>query len=398
MTAAVFLTVLGGLVGLEWLLRNVFALHVWRRVFHLTPESPPWPREESPPRVSVIVPARDEERNIGPCLDSLLQQDYPNLDVLVVDDRSRDRTADIVASKARRDGRIRLLRVTELPDGWAGKTHALQQGAEAADGEYLCFFDADVRLTHPRTLSVAMEHVRARAADLLSLLPTMQYGGFWEAFLLPICAGVLVVWFRPERVNDPAKKTAFANGQFLLVRREAYRAVGEHRALRESIIEDMDLARRLKSAGWRIFVVPSRGLLSVRMYTSLADLRRGWLRIFLGCFPSAGRLLAAVGVLWGRGLVPFLQTGVGWAMTIAGREPLSAWLVCAAVGTVGLAAELLMTVRYYRAAGTRGALGLLYPLGCAWTGGLILHALFRRLAGGKVVWKGRQYRADRAGG
>ncbi|MBN1941891.1 MAG: hypothetical protein JW849_01225, partial [Phycisphaerae bacterium] len=215
-----------------------------------------------------------------------------------------------------------------------------------------------------------------------------------ERFLLPICAGVLMIWFSPKRVNDPARKTAFANGQFLLFRRDAFQAVGGYEALKDSIIEDMDLARRMKAAGRRIVVAPSRGLMSVRMYTSLRELRGGWIRIFLGCFPSVFRLLAAAGVLLGRGLTLTILAAVGWAMYAAGAG--EGWLICAIVASAGLAAQLVMTARFYRYAGTRWALGLLYPVGCGLVAGLLFLALLCRLTGGNVVWKGTRYTAAKS--
>jgi len=392
--AAVILTFLGGLIGLEWLLRNCFALYAWRRIFHLTPDSPTYTTEKEPPLLSVIVPARDEESHIGPCLQSLLGQDYPNFEIVVVDDRSSDRTAEIVEAMSQHDERIRLLRLTELPAGWAGKVHALWRGISVARGDYFCLTDADGRMTHPRTLSIAMEHARSRQVDLLSLLPKMVFGGFWEHFLQPICAGVLMIWFRPERVNDPARKTAFANGQFLLLRRDAYQAVGTYESFKDSIIEDMDLARRIKSMGRRLIVAPSHGLLAVRMYTSLKDLRRGWIRIFLGCFPSMVRLLLTVFVLLLRGMTLTVTTALGWSMFGAGAWPHAWWLACAIVGTAGLAAQLVMIARFYRYADTHWALGLLYPAGSCIVAGFLLRSLVRRLTGGKVVWKGTRYKAS----
>lgn len=391
--AAVILTFLAGAIGLEWLLRNCFALYVWRRIFHLTPESPGYASPDDAPRLSVVVPARNEEAHIGPCLQSLLGQDYPNLEIVVVDDRSEDRTARIVEAMAQSDTRIRLRKLTELPPGWAGKTHALYKGIAESHGDYLCLTDADGRMTNPRTLSITMEHARTETADLLSLLPKMVFGGFWEHFLQPICAGVLVVWFRPERVNDPAKKTAFANGQFLLLKRDAYEALGTYEAFKDSIIEDMDLARRIKSTGRRLVVVPSRGLMAVRMYTSRRELTRGWVRIFLGCFPSLFRILPPILVLLLRGLTLTVITALGWSMFGLGASPPPWWLACAITASAGLAAQLVMLARYYHLAGTRWRLGLLYPIGCLIVLLLLLQAMLRRLTGGKVVWKGTHYKA-----
>jgi chlorobactene glucosyltransferase len=393
---AVIFTAVGALVGLEWIARNCLALRVWHRAFHLDASHPGYvPAEGVAPRLSVVIAAKDEEHNIAACLQGLLAQDYPNLEFIVVDDRSRDRTADIVRQWAAQDGRLRLVQVRELPDGWCGKNHALQRGIEVCSGEWICTTDADCRMTEPRTLSVALEHARATKADLLSLLPTMLMGSFWEYFLQPVCLGVLVVWFQPKKVNDPRRRQAFANGQFMLMSRRAYQAVGTHEAVKGSLIEDMDLARRVKARGLNLRVAPTRGLISVRMYASRAQFVQGWIRIFLGCFQGLIGLLGALGVLFARGLTPVVVAVVGWAMILAGAQPAKWWAVCAWIGTAGLAAQLAMTFRFYRYAGSPGWMGLLYPLSCIVTGGILLRAMGRKLLGGHIVWKGTAYAAPK---
>ena len=202
-----------------------------------------------------------------------------------------------------------------------------------------------------------------------------------------------MIWFPPTRVNNPAKSHAYANGMFMLIRRDAYDAIGAHEAIKGSLIEDMDMARRIKSSGRKLQTAPTRGLISVRMYTSLAEFRRGWVRIFLGCFRSVGRLLGALLVLVGRGLTPTLTTAVGLAAFTTGAAPGGWWLACGVVGATSLVAQLVMTTRYYRYAGAPWQLGLLYPFGCSAVSAILIETMFRLRSGAKIVWKDTSYSA-----
>ncbi|MCD4824300.1 MAG: glycosyltransferase [Phycisphaerae bacterium] len=382
-------TVAGGLVGLEWIARNIFALRAWRNAFHLTEDfSQP---AEALPKLSVVVAAKDEEANIASCVKSLLGQDYPNLELIVVDDRSEDKTAEIVRQIAAGDSRLKLLQITELPEGWCGKNHAMQNGLAKITSDWLCMTDADCTFDSPKTLSLAMEFALHKQTDMLSLLPTLTMGGFWERFLLPICGGVLMIWFPPHRVNNPKRPEAYANGMFMLMRREAYQAIGTHEAIKGSLIEDMDLARKIKTSGRNLQTVPTVGLFSVRMYTSLEQIQRGWVRIFVGSFQNLWRLLKALGVLTGRGLTPFVTMAIGWAMVLAGVGPQQWWQACAAVGSVGLAAQLVMTSRFYHHAGSSWWLGLLYPIGCGWVACLLIKTMAALRSGAKIVWRNTTY-------
>ena len=179
---------------------------------------------------------------------------------------------------------MRLINIEHLPAGWKGKSHAMQTGIAGARGEWLCMIDADCRQISRRTLSVAMQHAMDTRADFLSVLPRHELIGFWEHVGQLVGTGVLMVWFRPDRVNDPQKPQAYANGAFMLMSRRAYETIGTHEAVRDYLDEDMQMAARAKRAGLRLRVVRSRGLELVRMYTSLREILRGWSRIFLGAF------------------------------------------------------------------------------------------------------------------
>lgn len=402
---AVILTILASLFGLEWLMRNLLVLRVWRGIYHLTnnSETDLADDDKKPPLLSIVVAAKDEEAHIEACLTSLLSQDYPNFEIVVVNDRSEDATADIInkiqkiqkttAKEQDQKHRIQAITIHELPDGWCGKNHAMQNGIAASKGQWVCMTDADCRLESTRTMSVAMSYARRTETDMLSLLPRLTMSGFWEKFLLPILSGVLMIWFPPKKVNNPDRPEAYANGMFMLIRQDAYEAIGTHEAVKGSLIEDMDLARNIKSAGCRLQMVPTRGLLSVRMYTSLEQIVGGWVRIFLGSFQTFTSLLKALLVLTGRGLMPTLTAVVGFAMYAAGLGPRDWWLACGCIGAAGLVAQLVMTARFFHYTGSRWWLGCLYPLGCGVVAGILIKTMLKLRPGAKMTWRGTHYDA-----
>lgn len=384
---AVVLAVLCGLVFLVWTSRHLLINHSKRHDVPLTADLPGPPRPA--PRVSVLVAAKDEEANIGACVESMLRQDYPDFEVLVIDDRSADRTAEVVEAIAARDPRVRLVRIRELPDGWCGKNHAMWQGARHATGEWLCMIDADCRQTCDRTLSVTVQHALDRGADLLSVLPTLEMKGFWENVVQPVCSGVMIIWFKPDAVNDPARPQAYANGAFMLMRRDAYEAIGTHEAVRMCVNEDMHMALRTKRAGRRLVVVQNRGLYLVRMYTSLQQIVNGWSRIFYGTFGTTPRLIASIAVLGVMSMLPYLVTPLGWiAWAATGR---GAWLAAALAGTAAMAMQLSVIVRFYRLTGGAGRLAWAYVVGCSVAMVSLVKALGKRRRGGQIVWRNTTY-------
>ena len=398
---AVILMVSAALVGLTWVLRNLLALRAWRKMFHLDPRYPGEDHLDAPdgsrhvdlPMVSVVVAAKDEQANIETCVRAILDQDYPNFELIVVDDRSVDDTGAIVERIAAGDSRVKLMNITELPEGWAGKNHAMQNGIGAARGQWICMTDADCRQSSPRTLSVAMQYANDTRADMLSMLPTLEMGGFWENLLQPVCCGLLMMWFPPGKVNDPAKPHAYANGMFMLIKRSAYEAIGTHEAIKGSLIEDMDMAREIKSGGLNLRVAPSEGLVAVRMYTSLREIFRGWGRIYIGAFENLPRLMLAWLALVTKGLTCYLAAAIGLGMyaAVGGQW----WLACGLVGAAGSVAETVMLARYFRHVGSRAWLGLLYPLASALTAIILMKSMLMLRPGGKIIWRDTSYAAKR---
>ena len=301
-------------VILAWLIVTGYALVVagwWARHALISLTRPfdlfvdPARPEDVTARVSVIVPARNESRRIAGCIESLLEQGSVLHELIVVDDRSEDDTADRVRTLARGDPRLRILRIKELPEGWAGKAHACERGGAAAESEWLLFTDADCRF-EPGGLAGAVRYAERRQADMLSLWLAADNRGFWEHMLIPLCGAMILYWFPPLRANRRSSPLGYANGQFILIRREAYRRIGGHACARATVIEDIPLAQHAKRSGLRLLTALGPQIAAVRMYTNFREIRDGWARIFVGALQRPWKLLASVGSLLGGSLLPSL--------------------------------------------------------------------------------------------
>ncbi len=341
------------------------------------------------PRVSVIIPARDEERNIEACVTSLLAQDYDNFEVIVVDDGSTDATPTILARLARTpegQRRLRVARLEELPPGWAGKPHALHAGTQIASGEWLLFTDADTRHM-PTALRSAVTRALSEGADLFTIGTTQELPDFWNRTLMPIAYMGISAQYPPALVNNPRIPIAIANGQYLLIQRAMYERVGGYDTdeLRASVVDDLALARVVKRSGGRLRFVDGRGLVSVRMYHSLREHVNGW-----------GKN-AAAGSRGGAWLFPIFIVGlpvvtvwpfVALALGLLRRKP-----ALAASGATPVAAALAYRAYLDHQLGIPLRYGWTHPLGGAIFTFIIARSFWRRLRGATVPWRGRSYAA-----
>ena len=366
--------------------------------------------------VSVIVPAKDEEANIGAALETLLAQDYPHLEVIVVDDRSTDGTAEVVRRVAAqhpaeaRDGRVRLVQVKELAAGWFGKPHAMHTGACEARGEWLLFVDADCRQA-PHSVRVGVGFCAAEGGEMLSLWPVLEMHGFWENAVQPVAGSVLVAWFRPGWVNDPKHRAAFANGQYILIRRSTYEAVGGHGAVRAKVVEDIALAREVKRRGHRLLNAVGQDIFTTRMYDSLRAMWKGWTRIFYGAFEGVGRMVGVLLLTFLFTLVPFAVLAASafalWASAFAeatadgSAAALGAgaggWWIWTVFGVAaGTVLAIFVTMRRLFIAGCGNPWYLaLYPLAVVMVMAFEAGALARALGFGAVTWRGTTYKGGR---
>ena len=284
---------------------------------------------ERPPRVSVLVPARNEEANIGDCVRSLLSQDYPDFEVIVLDDGSRDRTGEILAELAARNPRLRVIAGRELPAGWLGKHWACQQLGEAADGELLLFTDADTR-HGPRSLWNGAAAALAQGADLLTAFPRQEVVTWSEKLVVPFFPWSLLS-FLPlvlaYRVRSPALCAAI--GQYMLFRRAAYEQIGGYAAVRADAVDDIALGRRIKAHGLRWRMANASQDVRCRMYRDAHQVFEGFSKNLFAGFGY--RVLPFVFVWLWIGII-FLQPVLIAALAVAG-VPLSAYsLATAAAG------------------------------------------------------------------
>jgi glycosyltransferase involved in cell wall biosynthesis len=253
------------------------------------------------PVVSVIVPARNEEACIASCLESLVAQRGIDFEVIVVDDNSTDRTGEIAKSFAGTShvgGAVEALpplvviSAPPLPGGWTGKNNAMSAGAKIAKGKWLLFTDADT-VHKPGSLARAAAEAEQHGAALLSYSPEQEVRGLWEKAVMPVIFAELAATYPPKKVNDPASPIAAANGQYLLISREAYDAVGGHTKIASDLLEDVAMARLVKSSGRKIFFRYGGDAVRTRMYRSWAQMKEGWTKNLQLLFPRP-RALAIV--------------------------------------------------------------------------------------------------------
>ena len=344
-----------------------------------------------PPLVSIVIPARNEARNIGRCVDAALASRYPRFEVIVVDDHSDDGTGDIVRAVAGRDARVRVIVPASLPPDWFGKQWACAAGAADARGELLAFIDADTFVAPdlvPRTVNA----IAARDADLLSVAGTQELGSFWERIIQPQIFSILLQRYGGTELVNRSRFASqkIASGQCLWVRRRTYELLHGHAAVRHEVAEDLALAQQWFLAGRTVALVLGLKQLTTRMYTSLRELVEGWGKnVYAG-----GRKAMPFGAL-GRAIFPALLVtpavffsappivlALGW-LGIVGTTS-TTW---AAIATT---ANLVWWLLVYAWLRLSPVYALLHPLGAVMVLYIALGAIAR---GRRVRWKEREYQA-----
>ncbi|MGD8634233.1 MAG: glycosyltransferase [Anaerolineales bacterium] len=375
-------------LALLWMIAMIALFFLFRDRFRSLGELTKVPAPGGdPPEVTIIIPARNEEHNIDACLQGLLHQDYPPelLRILVVDDQSEDHTAAIVERMAKTHPQLRLLSAPPLPEGWHGKQHACWHGAQAAQGEWLCFVDADTKHS-PELISAAIIKARDSQLDLLSLHPYQEMKSFWERLLMPVPLMSLMLLLDARRINDSSTEAAIANGQFILIRRQVYFAVDGHKKVRSTLLDDVELSRLVKRNGYRIAILGGDGLIRTRMYRDLPTLwgalARNGSELFGPVITSFAVLNAFFGAVFPLGyplwLAALLENGGNWLSAAA--------LIAALIGTTAWYATHAMAFRIF--AVPPGYLCLL-PISDLLIGIINLDGLIQRLRG-RRTWKGRR--------
>jgi hypothetical protein len=358
--------------------------------FRLTPLSQ-WPADRPAPSLAVVTTCHNEEGGIETCVRKLLAQDYPNLQILIANDRSTDRTGQILTRLAAEDDRIRIIEITELPGGWIGKTHALVRAVAHCEADYLFFTDSDVELS-PHALVTAMDKVCRENLDFLSLWPHLELRSVSERLLTPPAMAVLSLRGMPQVSGEGgASQTVLGNGQFLLVKRSSYDAIGGHAGVGAELAEDTVLAARAHAAGQRCWAGFGTGLFVTYREGGFRRTVNALARVLIGSLEKPARILAGTQVLLAGGFAPVWILPAAAVCLWAGldRTLCLAFLGLAVLHWLGM----LLTLR--RAFGiwlaTRGSL-VWFPFGCAVVAGVLFWCVWLLSGRGSVRWGSTRYR------
>ncbi len=343
------------------------------------------------PFVSVIVPARNEEGKIGRCIESLAKQNYPSFEVIAVDDRSQDRTGEIISSIAAKHAHVKCIKGKEAPPGWIGKCSALVQAVKHASGEYYLFTDADTCHT-PESLRYALSYALANKAELISFMPVQEFGSFWEQAVMPVLLGSFLCGDPLNTINEHTNERAYAYGQYILVRRDVYESIGGHESVHDQILDDISLARVAKKHGYHILSADGRLLYRVRMYTDLESLWQGWTKnLFALIECNLTYLLLVITLLNTAIFGPFVSAAMITGMRLNGSsiDELALPLVLCATQFILLSSWYRRCCQHYRGVDWRHF--FLLPIGSIAVTALYLQSAFLVYSGKKVSWKGRRY-------
>jgi len=344
-------------------------------------------REGAGPMVSVLVPARNEEDTIARCIASLERQQYPEFEILILDDGSTDRTAEILRRLEKEGGgRVRIFSGKPLPQGWHGKSWACFQLAGEARGDMFLFTDADT--AHgPDSIARSVKGIEESGADMLSLTPFQELGSFWEKVVVPMVY-VILVSLLPIRLVKSSRQPSFcfANGQFILFRREFYSRMGGHEAVRRDLVEDVWLCMKAKSLGGRVAAYNGTDVVSCRMYRNFREVWAGFSKnLFAGLSYSIPGLVVMIVFTLMLFVVPWI---VMFSSMAAGSFGLVEFQLPLLQIALVLLCRVLIAFRFRQSA----VFALLDPLARLVLVAIALNS-FRLMAwSGGAVWKGRQYK------
>ncbi len=345
------------------------------------------------PSVSICIPARDEEDSIERCVQSALNQEYPNFEVLVLDDESTDGTPQILRELQENHPRsLQIIGGRPKPADWLGKPWACQQLSKEAEGDILLFIDADTQV-HPKLTAKAVRTMGHHVVDFITVWPMQKLDTFWEKTVIPLIYYALLsllparyVYRAPRWLPSRLRKRlsplfAAACGQCMAFKREAYRAIGGHRSVKQEVVEDLQLARRVKRHGLRMRMYHGLSAVSCRMYKSEGELHEGFSKNFLAGFGNSLTAFILAGILHLLVyLLPFLLLPTAW---------LSGWTNLALLSFIAVAITLWHRVILARWFEWSIPYALLHPLAVLWFQKLAIESVILHLRGEEVRWKGR---------
>jgi hypothetical protein len=343
------------------------------------------------PLVSIVIPARDEARNVAGCVRAALAQVGAEFEVVVVDDESADGTAAVALAAGGGDPRLRVVLAEPRPPGWSGKAWACWSGAGLARGALLLFVDADVTLA-PGAVHRAGSVLVARGLGMVSLFGSWTLGSWWEHVAIPVVGSAIRGALPVDRVNDPSDPAAFANGQFILVERDAYLRSGGHSAVRAEVLDDVALAGALKRSGAALGLYAAPDLFQVRLYRSFREIVAGYGKnLVVGLGGRRGVAVGLAGVVVAAGVAPVAHAALGWiapGVAFPGAREVGSWRAWS-TAVVGL--MIAFRARLDLVEGRTMVHAWTHPIGNAVLAGILVRAAMSR----RATWKGRNFVAGR---
>jgi len=385
LVSLLWLGLAGWVVLFLWLFRNALGFPLVGAQMELNPRQMP--------RVSIVIPARNEAKILAVTLPKILAQDYPDYEVILVDDASTDGTGALAERLAAANpGRLRVIRVNELPPGWVGKPNALHQGFQATTGEWVLATDADIEF-HPKALRAGLWLAEREQAELVSIYCFLDCVTFWEKVMLPGFGLLLSASFPVRKINDSRSSVALASGGYILMRRSMWAGLGGYEAIRSEMIDDLNTARLVKHSGHRIFVAATKDLVRTRMYYSFRGIWEGLRKnAFAAHRFSIPKMMFTAGSYLLFNLLPLLCIFYyGWKWGGAGEGLAAAERTVLALSLAQYAVSASMHFPLMLFLGIHPAYALLAPIGAILYAAISLDSMGKTLFGGGVSWKQREY-------
>jgi len=340
------------------------------------------------PKVSIILPARNEEEFIGKCLDSLIRQDYENYEVIVIDDSSEDSTGKIISEYAKTHLNIISVSARPKPEGWMGKNWACMEGYKKASGELLLFTDADTKHAE-NVITLAVSHLNSFDLDALSAIPKMLTFDFWTNITLPMISTFLHTRFSALNVNNPKKKTGYFFGSFFILKKETYESVGMHEGVKHEIIEDGALGKKVKDSGYKIKMVRGEHLIDAIWARDKSTLWNALKRLMIPLYIQSGKI--AIGIFFAVLFLLFVPFAI-FAFSIAlPVESTSAKILCISSAIASLLIYLGAMIEVKVGLRLRTFYALFAPLGSLVVVFGFLSGLLQAKRTSSVTWRGRSY-------
>jgi glycosyltransferase involved in cell wall biosynthesis len=340
------------------------------------------------PKVSIILPARNEEKFIGKCLDSLIKQDYENYEIIVIDDSSDDATDKIISEYAKKYSKIVPISARPKPEGWMGKNWACMEGYRKATGELLLFTDADTN--HSKNiLSLAVAHLISFNLDALSAIPRMLTFDFWTKITLPMISTFLHTRFSALNVNDPSKKTGYFFGSFFILKRKTYEEVGMHEGVKQEIIEDGALGKKVKESGYKMKMVRGEHLIDAVWARDKSTLWNALKRLMVPLYIQNGKI--AVGIFFAVLFLLFIPFPIFAISALLPIEATSANILCITAAIASILIYIGAIIETKVGLELRFVHALFAPLGSLIVVLGFLSGLLQAKSSSSVTWKERIY-------